>query len=199
VKDFWNQRYAEEGLAYGDKPNEYLTSAISQLTPGSKVLVVGDGEGRNGIWLAKQGFNVFSIDYSPVAVDKIKALAADQKVPIQVECHDLTEYEWPENFFDAVVAIYLHFPSDVRAKMHVAMLSALKPAGSIIIEAFNKDQLDYPSGGPPVEDMLFSAEILQNDFSPANIIECYESVVELNEGKYHVGKGAVVRLIAEKV
>ena len=82
--------------------------------------------------------------------------------------------------------------------MHQKMVDALKHGGKIIMEAFNKSQLDYPSGGPPVIDMLFSEQELKDDFSKVNIVELYEKVVYLNEGKYHVGDGAVVRLIAEK-
>ena len=199
MKEFWNERYAEEGLAYGEEPNEYLTSVISHLNPGARVLVVGDGEGRNGVWLAEQGFDVFSVDYSKVAVEKIKHLANLRKVKMTVECHDLTEYEWPENEFDAVVAIYLHFPPEVRALMHKKMLAALKLGGKVIIEAFHKEQLKYPSGGPPVEPMLFSEDMLKKDFEHALILELYETITRLNEGKYHVGEGAVVRLIAEKI
>ena len=199
MKDFWNERYAEEGLAYGTEPNEYLTSVVSHIPKAGKVLVVGDGEGRNGVWLAKQGFDVLSIDYSTVAVDKIKALANQNNVDMKVECHDLTEYEWPKDEYDVVVAIYLHFPPGVRELMHKNMLAALKVGGKVIMEAFHKEQLKYPSGGPPVEPMLFSDEILKHDFEKANIIELYETITSLNEGKYHVGDGAVVRMIAEKV
>lgn len=199
MKDFWNERYSEEGLAYGEAPNEYLASVVSHLTAGGKVLVVGDGEGRNGVWLAEQGFDVFSVDYSPVAIEKIKNFAALRKVKMTVECHDLTTYAWPENEFDAVVAIYLHFPPDVRKSMHEKMLAALKKGGKIVLEAFHKEQLKYPSGGPPVEAMLFSEDMLKQDFAHADILELYETITHLNEGKYHVGEGAVVRLIAQKI
>ena len=198
MKDFWNERYSEDGLAYGTKPNVYLTEVVDQISPGGNVLVIGDGEGRNGVWLAEQGFNVTSVDYSHVAIEKIKSLAESRNVNITAICADLVESDWPPGDFDAVVAIYLHFPSSVRAKMHEEMLTALKPGGKVIIEAFTKDQLKYSSGGPPVEDMLFSADILKADFTAANIIELCEKIVHLNEGKYHVGDGAIVRLIAEK-
>lgn len=199
MKDFWNERYGEEGLAYGETPNEYLTTVVSNIPSGGSVLVVGDGEGRNGVWLAEQGFNVLSIDYSAVAIEKINALANKRNVKIVAECHDLTEYHWPENQFDAVVAIYVHFPPGVREQMHSKMVSSLKTGGKVIMEAFHKAQLNYSSGGPPVEPMLFSEAMLKDDFSQAKIIELYETIAPLNEGKYHVGDGAVVRLIAEKV
>lgn len=198
MKDFWEERYSEDGLAYGEDPNVYLTEVIEQVKPKGKVLVVGDGEGRNGVWLANKGFNVTSVDYSEVAVKKIEAFAKKRDVNLQVFCADLNTWDWPKNEYDAVISIYVHFPSESRATIHHKMVEALKPGGKIIMEAFNKMQLDYPSGGPPVIDMLFSEAELKEDFVNANITELYEKVVYLNEGKYHVGDGAIVRLIAEK-
>lgn len=198
MKDFWEERYSEDGLAYGEEPNVFLTEVIDQVPARGKILVVGDGEGRNGVWLATKGYKVTSVDYSPVAISKIEKFAKKCDVKVNTVCADLNEWDWPEAEFDAVVAIYVHFPSEARAKLHQKMLDALKPGGKIIMEAFNKSQLDYPSGGPPVIDMLFSEQELKDDFSKANIAELYEKIVYLNEGKYHVGDGAVVRLIAEK-
>ena len=173
-------------------------SGSQSIKPEGKVLVVGDGEGRNGVWLATKGFDVTSVDYSPVAIDKINQFAKKCGVKVNAVCADLNAWDWPKEEFDAVVAIYLHFPSATRTGMHHNMIDALKPGGKVIIEAFNKAQLDYPSGGPQVPDMLFSEEELKSDFLKVNINEIYEKIVYLNEGKYHVGDGAVVRLIAQK-
>jgi cyclopropane fatty-acyl-phospholipid synthase-like methyltransferase len=198
MKEFWEVRYAEEGLAYGLEPNQFLAAQRQYLQPGMKVLVVGDGEGRNGVWLAQQGLDVTSVDYAQAGIIRAKALATQFNVPLQALCQDLTEWQWPQSEFDAVVSIYLHFPSAIRPRMHAAMLAALKPGGVLIMEAFNKEQLNYHSGGPPDADALFSAILLKQDFGGAEITLLEESVVELNEGKYHVGQGAVVRLILRR-
>ena len=197
-QEFWQARYSEQGLAYGAEPNEFLQQQLHQLQPGMKVLVVGDGEGRNGVWLAQQGMQVTTVDYARAGVERALALASESKLEINAICADLNDWLWPQAEFDAVVSIYLHFPSELRLLMHQRMLTALKPGGQMILEAFNKDQLDYPSGGPPVADALFSAELLAEDFADAEIAQCQESVVELSEGKYHVGPGAVVRLLATR-
>jgi 2-polyprenyl-3-methyl-5-hydroxy-6-metoxy-1,4-benzoquinol methylase len=198
MKEFWDQRYSEEGSAYGEMPNEFLVTQAERFRPGMSVLVVGDGEGRNGVWLAQQGLDVTSIDYSVAGVQKAQVLAAARDVKLNVICADLNEWAWPQARFDAVVSIYLHFPSVARPQMHARMLEALVPGGVLVMEAFNKAQLEYPSGGPPLEDALFSAELLKQDFVAANIEQCEELVVQLNEGKYHVGPAAVVRLIARR-
>ena len=198
MKEFWQARYSEDGLAYGEHPNKFLQQNISKLSRGGKVLVPGDGEGRNGVWLAEQGYTVTTIDYAQAGVDRANSFAERRGVTINALCADLSEWDWPPEEFDAVVSIFLHFPSTLRPVIHRKMYETLKPGGVLIMEAFTKDQLQYPSGGPPIEDALFSAELLQQDFSHANIETLEESVVELAEGKYHVGPGSVVRLILEK-
>lgn len=198
MKDFWNERYTEPGYAYGTEANAFLATEARRLQPGMRVLVVGDGEGRNGVWLAQQGLVVTSVDYSLAGVERARRLAAERGVTLDIHCADLNDWPWPTAHFDAVVSIFVHFPSAMRPEMHARMLAALRPGGVLIMEAFNKAQLDYPSGGPPVEDALFSAELLRDDFAAADIELCREQVVQLNEGKYHVGPGAVVRLIAHR-
>jgi 2-polyprenyl-3-methyl-5-hydroxy-6-metoxy-1,4-benzoquinol methylase len=197
-QQFWQERYSEPGLAYGPEANEFLQQQAQRLTPGMKVLVVGDGEGRNGVWLAQQGMQVTSVDYAQAGVDKARALAAERGVEINAVCADLNHWSWPTDEYDVIISIYLHFPSSIRPWMHQQMLAALKPGGRLILEAFNKRQLAYPSGGPPEEDALFSAELLAQDFAGADIELCQECVIALNEGKYHIGPGAVVRLLASR-
>jgi cyclopropane fatty-acyl-phospholipid synthase-like methyltransferase len=198
MKDFWNERYTEPGYAYGTDANAFLISEAQRLQPGMRALVVGDGEGRNGVWLAQQGLAVTSVDYSATGVERAHRLAAERGVTLDIHCADMNDWQWPAAHFDAVVSIFVHFPSVVRAAMHGRMLAALRPGGMLIMEAFNRAQLDYPSGGPPSADALFSVEMLLDDFSGADIELCREQVVQLNEGKYHVGPGAVVRLIAHR-
>ena len=163
-----------------------------------KALVVGDGEGRNGAWLAQQGLDVMSVDYSQMGLNKAQALAKSKGVTLHTVHADLTHWSWPINEYDLVVAIFIHFSSDIRLRMHQAMLQALKPGGLLIMEAFTKEQLKFKSGGPPVEDMLFTAKLLRNDFQSADIRLLEETYTTLNEGPFHSGEAAVVRLILKK-
>jgi len=195
---FWNSRYDEDGFAYGTVANIFLSSFASSFNAGDKVLVIGDGEGRNGVWLAEQGCEVVSVDSSSVGVEKAKKLAADKGVAIDAVCADLNDWAWPESEFDFVVIIYVHFPPDVRELLHQKVISALKPGGQLIMESFTPEQLNYSSGGPPVLEMLYTMEMMQSDFELLEIQQLEECVTELNEGKYHCGEGAVVRLLAKK-
>lgn len=198
-KEFWEQRYAEPGYAYGTQPNVYLTTHADLFQPGQRALVIGDGEGRNGVWLAEQGLQVLSVDYSATGLGKAEALARERHVSLRTECVDLTEWQWPQDEFDFVVIIYVHFPPDVRARLHRAALHALKPGGQLILEAFTFEQLQYQSGGPPVREMLYDARLLEEDFCDGEILELNECCDVLNEGKYHVGDAAIVRARIRRV
>jgi len=196
--DFWNSRYAEPGYAYGTEPNAFLVSQKKYLKPGGKALAVADGEGRNGVWLAQQGLDVLSVDISEIGLCKTHELAADRGVAIRTEKADLITWQWPVQKFDIVVAIYAHFPPEVRARLHRRMFEALKPGGVLILEAFTPEQLKYKTGGPPVAEMLYTADMLHIDFAGGEILHIEEVITELAEGKYHRGPGAVVRLVLRR-
>ena len=195
----WDSRYSEDGFAYGTTPNVFLSSFTDTFKAGQKVLVIGDGEGRNGVWLAEQGCEVVSVDSSRVGVKKAKSLAVKKGLEIEAVCADLNHWDWPESEFDFVVIIFVHFPPDMRAILHKKVVTALNPDGQLIMENFTDEQLNYSSGGPPFLEMLYTAEMMADDFESLEIQRLEECIIELNEGKYHCGEGAVVRLIAKKV
>ncbi len=214
TNDFWNSRFSEPGYAYGTEPNAFLVSQKHYLMPGLKALAVADGEGRNGVWLAQQGLDVLSVDGSEVGLRKARELAQRRGVSIRTEQAELTRWQWPENAFDIVVAIFIHFPPEHRARMHANMLRALKPGGVLIMEAFTPEQLEYKTGGPPVREMLYSVEMMCSDFdipacpdaaqgkkpgaTPAEILLLQQTLTELHEGLYHRGTASVVRLVVKR-
>jgi len=197
-RKFWDNRYGEPGYAYGTEPNAFLRAQASRLPPGLRVFVVGDGEGRNGVWLATQGHDVLSVDASPVGLAKARRLAAERGVPLQTQEVELSTWDWPVSAFDAVVSIFVHFRPDIRARMHAAMLAALRPGGLLMLEAFTPDQLKYPSGGPRDREMLYTPDLLRQDVGKGEILLLDELVTELDEGKYHRGPAAVVRLVTRR-
>ena len=198
MSEFWNVRFSEPGYTYGTEPNAFLVSQKNYLKPGMKALAVADGEGRNGVWLAQQGLEVLSVDGSEVGLRKTRELAMSRGVAIRTELAELTEWEWPRNEFDMVVAIFIHFPTEYRARMHENMLGALKPGGLLILEAFTPEQLEYKTGGPPIVEMLYTADMLRNDFKAGEILSLQEALTDLQEGPGHRGPAAVVRLVLRK-
>ncbi len=198
MKEFWEERYGEQGYAYGTIANGFLMSQQYRFSAGMKALAVGDGEGRNGVWLAEQGLEVLSVDYSVTGMEKARQLAASRNVRLTTECVDLTQWQWPVNEYDLVVAIFIHFSSEQRPQLHRKMLAALKPGGLIIMEAYDKGQLNYKTGGPPVEDMLYNEAILREDFAAGELLHAEHAIVELHEGKYHNGMSSVLRWVVGK-
>lgn len=195
---FWDGKFSGEGYAYGTAPNAHLMDHADHLSVGANVLVPGDGEGRNGVWLARQGMNVLSVDGSAVGLEKARRLAAANNVPLRTQQADLLEWEWPVAAFDGVVSIFLHFAATDRRKMHAAMAAALRPGGVLILEAFRPEQLSFSSGGPKDPDLLYRAADLHADFAGLRIDLLEDTTCTLDEGPLHQGPAAVVRLIAHK-
>ena len=193
---FWDARYRGAGFLYGTRPNAFLVESAYLLHPGMRILVVGDGEGRNGIWLAEQGLKVVSVDFSPVALQKATKLALDRGVRLTTICADLTDWVWPVAEYDAAAAVYLHLPPAGRREVHRRLLAAVKSGGPILLEGFSPDQLAYGTGGPKSPDMLYDADTLRRDFADAAILNLEEIVIQLTEGAGHSGESAVVRLVA---
>lgn len=200
--NIWDRRYSEAEFAFGTEPNAFLAAQLSRLTPGQRAFVPGDGEGRNGVWLAGMGLDVVTVDASPVGVEKAKAMAAARGVRIDAQTADLGAWAWPEARFDVVAAIYLHFPPGERPAMHRRMLAALKPGGLLILECYSPRQLERrqagSTGGPPPE-MLVQPSDLASDFAGADIELLEEVETVLAEGVRHVGPSTVVRAIVRRV
>jgi cyclopropane fatty-acyl-phospholipid synthase-like methyltransferase len=195
----WNERFGRPEPVYGEAPNRFLRDQTElRLKAGMKVLVPADGYGRNGLWLARQGLTVKTVDVSPVGVERSRKTAAAAGITATILLADLNSWNWPVSEFDAVGSIFLHLLPEERAKIHAQMLGALKRGGNIILEAFSPAQLAYSSGGPKQADMLYTAEMLRQDFAGAEVVELVETVVDLEEGKMHSGKGAVVRGVFRK-
>ncbi|MEW5838510.1 MAG: class I SAM-dependent methyltransferase [Pseudomonadota bacterium] len=195
-QDFWNTRFAEEHLAYGEAPNAFVQEQAYRLPPGARVLLPGDGQGRNSVWLAQQGFDVVCVDWSEAGLARAQELAARQAVFIEPILADLTAWLWPQDAFDAVVAVHLHLMPDARRQVHQAMLRALKPGGLLLLEAFDLEQAGLNSGGPRNPAMLYSAEMLAEDFAEAEFLMLERAQVMLDEGLYHQGMAEVVRMVA---
>jgi SAM-dependent methyltransferase len=195
----WDERFAQPDPVYGHGPNAFLREQASLWKTGAYVLVPGDGYGRNGLWLARQGFQVHTVDLSPVGVQRSRAAAQAAGLQMKIECADLANWKWPADEFDVVASIFLHLPPELRPRVHASMLGALKPGGLLILEAFTPAQLQYTSGGPKQVDLLYTAEILRRDFVAAQVLALTESVVNLAEGPMHSGPGAVVRAVLRRV
>jgi len=197
-KEYWDRLYQTTEYVYGTEPNRYLLEQASLLHPGMKALAVGDGEGRNGVWLAEQGLMVVSAERSPWAIEKGKRLASLRNVELRFQYGDLLHWNWPRYEFDLVVALFFHLGKLERRKTHRSFVDCLKPGGLLILEAFRRSRLTPSTGEACQDDALFTAPLLRRDFHDLEFLELLEGIVALNEGRMHQGSAGVVRLLARK-
>ena len=106
-KAFWDQKYANTKYVFGKKPAKFLAKNYDYIPPGSQVLDMGMGEGRNAVFLARKGYKVTGIDISSVAVKKSRALAREFGVRINGIVASLEKYNFPANSLDAIVMLLL--------------------------------------------------------------------------------------------
>jgi 2-polyprenyl-3-methyl-5-hydroxy-6-metoxy-1,4-benzoquinol methylase len=199
MKEFWDERYINNEMVYGFKPNRFLEDQLVEL-PLGEILLPAEGEGRNAIFAAKLGWQVHAFDFSEVAQQKALAFAKLNQVEVNYEVIDLTQFNAPEKSFDVIALIYVHLKPDLRTSFHQKIARWLKPGGKLILEAFNLKQLNNHSGGPKDEDMLYSRSMLKSDFNQTFKIDyCGDVTLWLEEGPFHEGKADVVRLIATKM
>lgn len=199
---FWDQRYSQKEYVYGVEPNRYMESKLDSLQVG-KALFVAEGEGRNAVYAARLGWEVFAFDTSKVGKSKADALAETNSVKIDYQVAGFDEVAYENDSFDLIVYSYSHFPENLRNKYFEKSVQWLKPGGSINLEAFSKSHihkqaLNPKSGGPRDVNMLYSLEELKNYFSSIKWIEALETETILSEGEGHDGLSSVVRMFGEK-
>ena len=194
----WDERYREQALTYGADPNDFLVEQVGLLQPGN-CLCVAEGQGRNAVWLASQGFEVTAVDQSSVGMARAQDFAKERNVEINTLVADLADFDFGSGRWDNIVSIFGHLPSDLRRDVHRRIVEALKPGGVFLAEAYTPAQLDTSgTGGPPDVDMLMTADMLRLELTGLEIMLAREITRKVNEGEYHRGEGAVVQFIARK-
>jgi SAM-dependent methyltransferase len=195
----WNKRFESEDYIFGREPNEYLRTQAVQLAPGGRVLCVADGEGRNSVWLARQGLRVDAFDISGVGVAKARALAARADAAVNFSVADCDHWAWPIDTYDAVVAVFVQFADPpMRDRLFAHMVRALKPGGLLVLQGYTPKQLEYKTGGPPLASHLYTPDLLRTAFAAMQMIELREYEAELTEGSQHRGRSALIGLTARK-
>ncbi|WP_375583643.1 class I SAM-dependent methyltransferase [Cyclobacterium xiamenense] len=202
MKTFWNERYKATDYIYGEKPNAFFASKIASLKPG-KLLLPAEGEGRNAVFAASLGWEVWAFDFSEEGKKKADRLAEKNQVSIHYEVSDTSDVIYDADSFDLMGLFFAHFPENVRATFHRKLASFVRPGGKLLIEGFRKEHLMFSrlnpkAGGPKDERMLFSLDMLREDF-PDFEWEQLEAVTDhLEEGDFHQGESALVRAVGNK-
>lgn len=197
----WDQRYSEDKFAYGTQPNDFLALEYSRIPKAGKVLCLAEGEGRNAVFLAKQGYCVTAVDQSSVGLQKAQTLAAQNGVEISTEVADLANYDLGENTWDGIVSISAHLPPLLRQSIHQQVVRSLTEQGVLILEAYTEEQLEMKGiGGPPASQkaLFMSLDKLIIELKGLKFAIGKEVKRHISEGKHHQGESAVVQVVAYK-
>lgn len=197
--NFWDEVYAETHYVFGTAPNAFLASQQALLKPGQRALAVADGEGRNGVWLAEQGLDVLSVEYSVPAVKKAQKLAQERGVTLAFEVADVLNWNWPQQAYDVVAAIFVQFATpEQRTRLFEHMKAALKPGGILILQGYTPKQITYKTGGPSAVENMYTSALLRDAFADMEILHLVEHEEFISEGTKHHGMSALIDLVARK-
>ena len=196
--EFWNERFSTDEYIYGKNPNKFFKEIIDELKPG-RLLLLGEGEGRNSVYAALKGWEVDAVDFSQTAKEKALKLAKKNNVSINYTISNLADFILYKNCYDVIGLVFIHLKPDVRKVVHKRIVNSLNNNGRVILEVFEKDQLGKDSGGPQSKEMLYSKEELENDFRELKIHLLEEKTISLDEGDKHKGDASVIKFVGEKV
>ncbi len=195
----WTDKFAVEDYVYGTAPAQFLRDQAHHLRPGQTALVLADGEGRNGVFLAERGLQVTSLDGATTGVAKAKRLAAERGVTLDALLADLRDWTWEDAAYDAVVGIFFQFADpDFRAAIFAGIKRTVKPGGLVLLHGFSTEQMGYSSGGPGRLAHLYTAEMLAEAFAGWDVLRLEAYVAELEEGSGHRGPAGLIDLVARK-
>ncbi len=194
---FWDDRYSDRNFVYGTEPNVFFKEQLDLLKPG-RILMLGEGEGRNGVYAAQKGWQVDAVDFSIRAKEKALRLANEKNVNINYMVDNLENYEPQKIFYDATGLIFLHLNEKIRDKIYKKIISSLKPNGIVIMEVYSKEQLGRTSGGPQNTNMLYSIENIRKIFTGLKINLLIKEIINLSESSFHSGEASVIRFVGEK-
>lgn len=195
----WNQRFAGDEFLFGTEPNAWLREHAHQFPPGGRVLCVADGEGRNSVWLAKQGFVVDAFDIAEVGVAKARRFAEREGVQVHYHVADCDGFAWRDAAYDGVAAIFVQFADPaLRERLFARIVASLKPGGVLVLQGYTPKQLEYRTGGPPCASHLYTEAMLREAFAALEIVELREYEAEVAEGRGHLGRSALIGLVARR-
>ena len=197
--NFWDERYSSSEYIYGTEPNLFFRECLDSFLPGGRILLPGEGEGRNSVYAAKLGWIVDAFDQSRTGQSKALKLAIQYNVSINYSVIDLKNFDPPKNYYDLAAIIFVHLVSEMRITFHKKIIDSIKKGGKIIIELFSKNQFGKNSGGPQDLNMLCSVDEIRNDFKELRILLLEEKIIHLDESEKHRGEASVIRFIGEKI
>lgn len=201
MRDFWDERYAQQEYAYGQQPNAFFRQQVEMLPPG-RLLLPGEGEGRNAAYAALKGWEVQAFDLSAQGALKARRLAAQLGVHFDYRVEGLEDFmRRPVQAYDLVGLLYFHLPAALRQAFFGRLQEWVLPGGRVVLEGFSLLQLERgrTSGGPKDGSMLYTLPMLQQELPGFRTLQLSESTIELQEGAFHQGTAEVICWVGERV
>jgi hypothetical protein len=193
----WDERFESEDFFYGEEPNVFFAESLNSLPDKGRLLLPAEGEGRNAVYAARHGWEVHAFDSSKMAQQKALDYALSEKVVISYDFLDLANFVPRPDTYDMIALVFAHMHEGMREVFHQKVIQSLKKGGIVLVESFAKEQINNKTGGPPDIQMLYSTEILKEDFKTLKILKLCQLKTTLNEG-HHNGETDVVRFIGQK-
>jgi len=190
----WDERYAQDGWAFGTEPNDFLREQAHRI-PEGRVLCLGEGEGRNSVYLAELGYEVVGVDRSQVGLDKAQALARERGVFVETVVSSIEDFDLKEGEWQGIVSIFFHLPPELRRRVHRAAVQGLAPGGMMILEAYTPRQVELGTGGPSDPVRLLTLDLLREELEGLDTLVARELEREVREGRMHHGPGSVVQFV----
>ena len=197
-QEFWNSKFSRDGYLYGLEANQFIKYCYDNFKKSQKVLCLGEGEGRNAIFLAKKGYEVEAIDASDVGLNKLYEQCQLENLKVKTTCIDINNWE-PEKKYGAILFTFMHLKIEELKILLKKVENSLKDKGFFVVEVFSKNQIEKNSGGPKDLELLYSIDDFKDNIKELKIHKLEEVIVELNEGTGHQGEASVIRLIAQKI
>jgi len=206
LQEFWDKRYENPEYIFGTAPNDYLRKQCSTILPSGnrRALCLADGEGRNGVWLAQQGWDVTGVDISPAGIDKAKQLALKNHVQADFLVGNIAEFDFKPNYYQLITSIFFHLPKNLRQKIHEGCILSLEIGGFFVMESYSPEQLSQNTGGPKEPELLISLEDVREDFLGKPNFTCeitheYSGPRHVLEGIAHKGDAFVTQLTVRRL
>ena len=195
----WEERYANAGgYLFGEAPAQMLVENPWMIDGIDTCLCVADGEGRNSVWLARQGLSVTSFDLSPTAVERAHALAAKTGIQVNAQVSEWESWDWSQPF-DLVVAVFVQFMGpEARVRQFETLRQAVRPGGRLALHGYTPEQVEFGTGGPPNRENMYTTELLNDAFGDWRVLRLAAYEREVQEGRGHSGQSALIDLVVEK-
>ncbi|MEI3612960.1 class I SAM-dependent methyltransferase [Pseudogracilibacillus sp. SO30301A] len=198
AQEKWNKQFSENQFTYGKTANAFIQEKSSLFAPHSQIACFAEGEGRNAVYLAKQGHTVTSYDLSSVGLEHTKVLAKENDVTIETVEADLTKIKLERQKYDNAMMIFGHVTDKTQEYFIKNMINAIKPCGLFIFEVYSKEQIKYNTGGPGKEQFLYDPKRILTWIEPYTCLHFYYGEANREEGYRHTGIGHVIQVVIKK-